>query len=275
MASTTTSWSTKTRLNHTIYTDKDIKLPHVNYERTVSTGQPISGYFRVESYWTEREANMKIPVQQVNTYEEYMAGCKEHEKCLGHFCITPRGTLLLPQKLSSTLGIMSNQYARMAENVYNRDSVRQEEEYRERLQLLMLGKSGKMRGDMPSGTVDCSARQIISLCWEMPPNHIAIPRMVAKNMRVLRVAKDPDTGLPLAHYIEDCLRTKEYSYNKQSQELVEVFDGDWVIVVRPPSLWAGNVQPMKVILWDHECFGISPSNADELHADHDGDEVQV
>mgnify|MGYP002713734647 CR=1 FL=1 len=258
MTSASTSFSSKPKLDHTIRTKVVQDLQANTYTRTVSAGQSILGSFRIESYCTEPLNNGYLPVQRVNTYEEYIAGCNEHERCLGHFCVTQRGTILLPQKMASTLGIMSNDYAKMAESVFNRDTPSQEIAYRDKLRSLMLGKSGKMRGDMVAGPVDSSAREVISLCWEMPPNHMAIPRMVANNMRVLRIGKDESTGLSLGYYIEDCLR-----------------EGDWIIAVRPPSLWAGNVQPMKVVLWDHECFGLSPSNADEFHADHDGDEMQI
>ena len=258
MASISTSLNSRPKLNHTINTKVVQNLPANTYTRTVSAGNSTLGSFKVESYCTEPIKDRYIPVQRVNSFEEYAAGCTEHEKCLGHFCITPRGTILLPQRMASTLGVMSNEYAKMAEAVFNRDGLSQEMVYREKLKGLMLGKSGKMRGSMVAGPVDSSAREVISLCWDMPPNHFAIPKMVAENMRVLRIKKDKETNLPLAHYTEDCLR-----------------EGDWIIVVRPPSLWAGNVQPMKVVLWDHECFGLSPSNADEFHADHDGDEMQI
>lgn len=244
------------------------KLPLISFTRTVSAGQPIKGAFRVERYCTESARGLCIPIQKVETYQEYIAGCTEHDNsCLGHFCKTPRGSILLPQKLALSLGVMSNDYAKMAEALFNRDTASQEAQYREKLRSLMLGKSGKMRGDMPSGPVDCSAREVITTCWQlevMSQNskndtlYFAVPRMVASNMKVLRVATDKETGLPLGTYVEDCLR-----------------EDDWIIVVRPPSLWAGNLQPMKVVLWDHHCFGLAPSLAEDFHADHDGDEMQI
>lgn len=263
MTSVSTQLTNRPKLDHTINTKVVENLSANTYTRTVSAGNSTLGSFRVETYHTEPTKDRYIPVQRVNTFEEYIGGCNEHERCLGHFCITPRGTILLPQKMASTLGIMSNDYAKMAEVVFNRDSQSQEIAYREKLKSLMLGKSGKMRGSMVAGPVDSSAREIISLCWDMPTddqehNHFAVPKMVASNMRVLRVEKDEKTNLPLGYYTEDCLR-----------------EGDWVVIVRPPSLWAGNVQPAKVVLWDHECFGLDPSNADEFHADHDGDEMQL
>ena len=257
MTSISTAPSGHVKVDHVIRTAVTNNLPPNTYTRTVSVGQPVLGSFRVESYRTEPLGNRKIPVQKVNSYEEYAAGCTEHERCIGHFCVTPRGTLLLPQKMVSTLGIMSNEYARMAEMVFNRDTPSQELVYREKFRSLMLGKSGKMRGDMVAGAVDSSAREIIASCW-VEGGYFAVPKMVAQNMRVLRIGTDEITGLPLNHYIEDCLR-----------------EGDTVLAIRPPSLWAGNVQPMKVLLWDHECFGVSASNTDEFHADHDGDEMQI
>ena len=257
MTSVSTTFSARPKLDHIIQTKVVNNLPANTYTRTVSAGQPVLGSFRIESYHTEPLGDRPIPVQKVSSYEEYAAGCIQHERCIGHFSITPRGTVLLPQKMVSTLGIMSNEYAKMAETIFNRDTASQEITYREKLRSLMLGKSGKMRGDMVAGAVDSSAREIIASCW-LEGGHFAVPRMVAQNMRVLRVGKDEITGLPLNHYIEDCLR-----------------EGDKVLAIRPPSLWAGNVQPMTVVLWEHECFGVSASNTDEFHADHDGDEMQI
>ena len=282
MTSSVGSRSTVNKLNHTVNVTQDTNLPYIYYERTISKGQPTSKRFKIKEYYTEQSRNIIIPVLKVSSYQEYAAGCSLHNnRCLGHFCVTPRGTILLPQKLVSTLGIMSNQYAKMAEDIFKRDSANQEQEYRQKLRSLMLGKSGKMRGDMAGGTVDGSMRIVLSLCWEIPPNHLAVPRKLASNMRVLRVSKDPSTGIPLAYYIEDHVREEECEIvnTKDSTGRISAiekvnFEGDYHMGVRPPSLWAGNDQPQKIVLWNHECLGISPSNAEEYHADHDGDEFQ-
>lgn len=258
MTSIATSFTERSLVDHRINTVISEDLPAITYTRTVSPGQPISGSFRVESYATRSIRGLTIPVQSVDTYQDYIAGCKEHERCLGHFCVTPRGTVLLPQKLATTLGVMSNRYAKMVESVYARDTFSQELDYRVKLRSMMLGKTGKMRGDMPAGAADTSGREVISICWDIPRLHFAVPRQVANNMKVLRVEKNNETGLYNKYYTEDHLR-----------------EGDTVIVVRPPSLWAGNVQPMKVVLWEHECFGLHPSHAAEYHADHDGDEMHI
>lgn len=258
MSSIATSFTERSLVDHRLHTVVTDDLPAITYTRTVSSGQPISGAFRVESYATRSISGIQIPVQRVDTYQEYIAGCSEHERCLGHFCVTPRGTMLLPQKLATTLGVMSNKYAKMVESVYTRDTPSQELDYRVRLRSMMLGKTGKMRGDMPAGAADTSGREVISICWNIPRLHFAVPRRVANNMKVLRVEKDKETGLYNKHYTEDKLR-----------------EGDFIIAVRPPSLWAGNVQPMKVVLWEHECFGLHPSHASEYHADHDGDEMHM
>lgn len=282
MTSSIGSRSTTGRLNHTITVTQDTNIPPIYYERTIAKGQPTSRQFKIKEYWTEQDKSLIIPVQQVDSYQEYAAGCNIHDnKCFGHFCVTPRGTILLPQKLVSTLGIMSNQYAKMAENIFKRDSPSQEEEYRKNLRSLMLGKGGKMRGDMAGGTVDGSMRIVLSLCWQIPSNHLAVPKKLASNMRVLKISKDSETGIPYAYYTEDHVREKESTIiNELSKDgkitaREEVsYEGDYHMGVRPPSLWAGNDQPQKIVLWDHECLGISPSNADEYHADHDGDEFQ-
>ena len=258
MTSFITTYSNSQDSECTISTSIAQDLPPNTYSRTVSDGKPVHGSFRVQSYKTQPLHNRSIPVQLVTSYEEYLSGCGQHsEKCLGHYCITPRGTILLPQRMATSLGIMSNDYAKAAEMVFNRDSPSQETAYRDKLYRLMLRKDGRMRGNMVAGPVDSSAREVIASCW-LNSQEFAVPKMVAQNMKVLRVGKDKSTGLPMGHYMEDSLK-----------------EGDTVIIVRPPSLWARNVQPAKVVLWNHECFGPSASSIDEFHADHDGDEMQM
>lgn len=50
---------------------------------------------------------------------------------------------------------------------------------------------------------------------------------------------------------------------------------DTVLVVRPPTLWQGSAQLMKVTLWDEVAIGLSPFNCSDYNADFDGDEVQI
>lgn len=257
MTSISTILTSKHKLDHTIYTQvRDDLSPNI-YSRTVAPGKSILGSFRIDSYCTVPLKDEELPVQKVNSFEEYIAGCSEHERCIGHFCETPGGNVLLPQRLASTVGIMSNDYAKAAEAVFKNDTRAQGLVYRETIKKLMLTKTGKMRGDMMGGATDSSARQIITSSWE-EPNNICIPRMVANNMKVLKVATDPQTNIPLGHYVEDTLK-----------------EGDFVLAVRPPSLWSGNNQPMRVVFWEHECFGPSASNLPEYHGDNDGDEFQI
>lgn len=268
MASTKSGYSNRSALAHKLQTVTVEDINPAYYTRVVSAGQEVVSCFKIESYRMVSAIRTPIPVKLINSYQEYMAGCTLHgERCLGSFCVTPRGTMLLPQKMASSMGVMSNDYAKMAEAVFNRDTPSQEITYREKLKTLMLGKKGAMRGNMPAGTVDGSAREVINNCWKLETMswnddndtlYFAIPRIVAQNMRVLRVGVDQDTGLPISTYVEDC-----------------VHEGDYMILVRAPSLWHGNVQPVKIVLWDHQCFGLSPSLCDDYHADFDGDEMQL
>lgn len=260
MASASSAYTihtSKTKLDHIINFKVYDALSPNTYSRTVSAGKSILGLFKPNAYSTQPLENRELPVQKVNSFEEYISGCIEHERCMGHFCVTAGGNILLPQRFSVVMGQMSNDYAKAAEAVFKNDTPTQGLVYRNTIKDLQLGKQGKMRGGIMGGATDCSAREVIASSW-VEPNTIAIPRMVAKNMHVLRIMKDETTGLPIGHYIED-----------------EVREGDWVIAIRPPSLWAGNDQPMKVVLWEHECFGPSASNLDEFHGDNDGDEMQI
>lgn len=244
------------------------ELEPTYYKRTVSAGNPVSGSLRISEFMTTQADGYTLRVLPVSSYQEYISGCRLHgSECYGHYCITPGGHILLPQRLATTLGVMSNDYARMAENLFERDTKAQEVVYRERLRSLMLGKEGGMRGGLSGGTVDCSAREVISICWHLEAmsmeqgggkHFFAIPSPVARNIRVLKVGTDEETGLPIGVYVEDCAH-----------------EGDHVLVHRPPTLWAGNVQPATLVTWDHACFGLQPSVAADFHADHDGDEMHL
>lgn len=257
MTSITSILTSKEKLDHTINTRIYDNLAPNTYTRTVASGKSILGLFRIDSYCTVPLKDAELPVQKVESYEQYISGCSEHERCIGHFCETPGGNILLPQRLASMVGIMSNDYAKAAENVFKNDTRLQGLAYRETIKNLMLKKTGKMRGDMMGGATDSSAREVIASSW-VEPNEFCVPRIVAENMKVLKVGRDTETGMLLGHYVEDTLK-----------------EGDFIMVVRPPSLWAGNDQPMKVVFWEHECFGPSASNLDEYHGDNDGDEMQI
>ncbi|KAJ0268804.1 hypothetical protein COL940_013041 [Colletotrichum noveboracense] len=50
-------------------------------------------------------------------------------------------------------------------------------------------------------------------------------------------------------------------------------EGDYVMLVRPPSLTWLSTQPMKVSIWDRPCVGIKPEAFTGFHGDFDGDEA--
>ena len=86
--------------------------------------------------------------------------------------------------------------------------------------------------------------------WDININEICIPDYVAETI--------------LVPYIEN-----GYYKNRNVKE------NDTVIVIRPPSLSASSVQPMKVKIWKRTCLGFCPENCKEYHADFDGDELQL
>lgn len=275
------------KASHIITKNSSSELQYIPFTRTVANGKSSSHSLQVLSYWTESCDNWPIPVQKCESYMDYMAGCKAHgSNCLGNYAVTPRGTVLMPSTLAKSLGVMVNDYARGAEGVFAREgavsnnrSSNQERQYREKITSLMLTKTGKMRGDMASSIVDGSAREVITQFWnkmtvenlnieqsgidmlkerKVDASFFCIPDMVAANMRVLRVKKDKDLDMMMGYYEED-----------------EVREGDWAIVVRAPSLGPRSVQPMMIVLWQHECFGLDPSFCDQYHADFDGDEMHI
>lgn len=256
MTSVASSRLSRSRVDHTLQYEIRNDLPPITYRRSVTKGGSTVGAFRVGSFATKHIGNVKLPVQFMPTYQDYMAGCTQHEGCLGHWCVTGMGTILPPQSLASSMGIMTNQFARLVEKVYSRDTKMQELDYRSGLRSMMLGKRGKMRGDMMSGHVDGASRMPIQQEWRISSLEFALPRRMAENMRVLRVPYNEETGLHSKYYREDHIR-----------------EGDYLIIERPPTLGPGNIQPMKVVFWEHECMGINPGRAKDFHADFDGDEM--
>ncbi|KAF5863563.1 hypothetical protein ETB97_009807 [Aspergillus alliaceus] len=196
----------------------------------------------------------KVKLTRVKTLEEYEAGCPAHDDCFGNMCRAPGGVVLVPQSLASSKGDTSNEYLKAAKLAFSGDG----EGYREALRTMNLKKTGHMRKDILGTTVSGSARLIIVPQVQFPEGTVALPRNIARLMRVPARARDPATGKLTDAIGERCVE-----------------DGDWAILVRPPSLTYFSTEPMRVRLWDIPTLGISPGEVGFWHGDFDGDEMHL
>lgn len=195
-----------------------------------------------------------VPTVRVRNASEYESGCSIHRDCFGHMCRAPGGCVMVPQGLAASKGESSNDYLRAAKMAFSGDV----DGYKETLRDINLKKTGHMRFDILGITVLGSARLIIVPQVQFPRGEVALPRNIARLMKVPARTIDPTTG--------------------QKTNIVgerQVRDGDWAIVVRPPSLTYYSTQPMRIRLWDTPTLGISPDDVGFWHGDFDGDEMHL
>lgn len=115
-----------------------------------------------------------------------------------------------------------------------------------------------MRHEILGTPVNGSARLIIVPQCDYGSGHVAVPRSIAESMVIPAASLDPHSG--------------EYSYSITERRLKA---GDWVILVRPPSLTHNSVQPMRVVIWEEPTLGISHDDVSMFHGDFDGDEMHI
>lgn len=223
------------------------------FKRRVYNGAPVTGYHMIKSMTPVAFGpNDKPQTVNVSTLYEYESGCKEHRDCYGHLCTVNGGVVLPPHSMSLRSGDIATEYNKAAKLVFSGDV----NGYIDAVKSTNLTKDGTMRLTMSTPTAG-SCRLIATPQWEFGTSCVAISENLASRMTVCRKATNAD-GSEDSVYVEDHLR-----------------EGDWVIVVRPPSLHFGNTQPMKVKYWKHDCAGIHPESFSVFHGDFDGDEIQM
>lgn len=190
-----------------------------------------------------------VPIQSLDEYE---AGCKLHDNCLGHVGKTDTGLLLPIQSLSVHTSTVSNDVLLAASQALGGTGKYHKEKYTEILKSSMKRKTGRMRKGIVNCHVDGSLRLIITPQWEFHTNVIAIP-----------------------HYLEGIRKACRLNKSTNKYKTLPVANGDRAIVVRPPSLSARAVQPMVIQFWNHTCMGISPDILKAFEGDYDGDEMHV
>lgn len=193
-----------------------------------------------------------IKTVNIKTLDEFEAGCKLHEQCLGHIGKSESGLLLPIQSMSVHNSTMSNDVYMAVSIALSGKSEYHKEKYIEKLRSSMKGKTGRMRKGILNAHIDGSLRMIITPQWQFPTNTIVVPQYLSGIWKVCRL--DYETNI----YIT-----------------LPVSDGDHAIVIRPPSLSSRAVQPMVIRFWNETCLGISPEILKAFEGDYDGDEIHV
>lgn len=195
-----------------------------------------------------RSNDRKFPlIHKVEGVEE--EGCKLHQDCIGHMGVL-NGVLILPQEsCANQHGLESEQAKRaiaVSSGLCNRD------EYQRWAEGTIRGKQGILRGEGTGFPVDGSIRMVIAPAPELAMDEIAVPAYVARR-----------TIVPYIHS-SGVVKTRHLQ------------EGDMVICNRPPCLWIGGVQPMRVMLDStRSCLGFPTLACEPYAADCDGDEVQL
>lgn len=195
-----------------------------------------------------------VDVMNVSTFEEYEEGCRIHPntKCAGHLCRTPHGNILPMQSLSVSTGVITNDVSRSAKFAFGGSNQYHSSKSKEVLLESMKGKTGRMRKGIVNCHVDGSLRMVITpqLLWSH--EWVAIPRYLSDKWTVV--------------YLDE----KQNKYKSRN-----VSEGDYAILIRPPSLSIKSVQPVRIRFWDKTCMGVSPYIVKAFDGDYDGDEMHV
>ncbi|KNZ50834.1 putative dna-directed rna polymerase subunit beta protein, partial [Puccinia sorghi] len=212
--------------------------------------------FRRPSKYAIRDIEGPVPSVSITNIADYETGCREHKDCYGHISVTPTGVKLVPGSLARRTTENRNLFNEAGKAALERTGKHATVRYQDFIRGIMLGKRGHIRGSMVSSPIEGSARLVIAPSWGLNYQEVSVPLSLAKNFKVISCTDDAGSSL---------LRYRE----------VPMKDGDWVILVRPPSLGHSNVQPFRVRIWDKPCLGLYPGHCSEYHGDFDGDEMQM
>ena len=219
------------------------------FERSVYPGAKVVGTHSISAARFSRfKEGEKFRTHSVNNLSQYEAGCAMHRRCFGHMCKTPSGTILPPQSMSMRTMEIATEYHAASRLAFAGN----EQAYVSKLKETNYTKKGTMRVTM-STPVAGSCRLITIPQW-YDKKCIMISPNLASRMRVSRKVYDEE-GNMCDSYIEKRLE-----------------QGDWMVIVRPPSL--KHIALLRVVFWNKECMGLHPETYSSLHGDFDGDEGQ-
>lgn len=218
--------------------------------RTFNGSSTKVGYIATAVKFKPFGSDHSMRTTQVSSIDDYSSGCRLHAGCFGHMCVTPQGNLLPPHSLSMRVGPITTEYLKAATMAFGDDQTR----YKHALKKTNYTKRGHMRNIM-STPVAGSLRLVAVPQIHFPRNHVCIPPELAESTLFCAHEIGVD-GKPTGRMVERCIK-----------------EGDYVMLVRPPSLTWLSTQPMTVRFWDRPCIGIKPEAFSGFHGDFDGDEA--
>ena len=238
---------------NTVATNTIADMKPQQFHRRIYNGADIGGVYKIAGIkFTKFKPEEKFRTYKVNTISDYESGCHEHAQCFGHMCETADRIVLPPQSMSMRTMEIATEYHAASRFAFTGNKA----DYINKLKETNYTKHGTYRVIM-STPVAGSGRLIATPQWEFGRSFIAISQNLASRMRVCRKVYD-ENGNVGGKYVETDLK-----------------EGDWVIVVRPPSLHFGNTQPMRIKFWNKDCIGIHPETFSMFHGDFDGDEAHI
>lgn len=228
-------------------------MERTHIERRVYGGTPVRrGYAVAAVKFQPFEHDHKLRCTSVRNLEDYSAGCREHANCFGHMCVTNEGNILPPHSLSMRSGPIATEYLKASMLAFEHNGPG----YITALKRTNYSKHGHMRSIM-SSPIAGSARLVAVPQVDLPRDVICLPRELMRTLIFCAYEKSDD-GEETGYYTERCLQ-----------------EGDYVLLVRPPSLTWESVQPVKVAVWDRPAIGIKPELFSAQHGDYDGDEAHI
>ena len=117
--------------------------------------------------------NREVLAEHTDSFEQYTLGCSVHEQCRGSFVKTAKGATLMPSGFVVVQGMFSNAFAKHAKEAFSAYERNPNDVYLEGLKNEMLTKHGYLRS-MNSGMVEGSARLVLSPCWTINEDEVAI-----------------------------------------------------------------------------------------------------
>ena len=166
-------------------------------------------------------------------------GCTDHQDCIGHLALV-NGILILPPEGCANRHGLVNDEAKMAMSVSM--GFCDKRGYAKWVEGTLRGKTGILHGDATGFTVDGSIRMVIAPSPELRMDQVGVPDYVARRTRIPYITP---SGIV---------------------DVRNLLDGDRVLCGRPPCLWLGGTQPMKVVITNHRtCIGFPTQALSLIH----------
>ena len=230
--------------------------PHVAHTLSAMYKCTVRDAYRVGSEYvpgmgvSEYEMKPLSPVrlQVVDSLAQYMTPCALHTHgCIGHM-VKWRGVTLPPSSLV-VLEPTPNELGCAIQALFDTED---RAAYHEALKVILNGKRGLFRDGCMSGKVVGSLRTVIVPAPGVPRGSLYLPRAACDKMTYPGIMSGSNVV-----------------------QRMQIREGQWVIAVRPPTLYYSSIRPYRVCMWDKDVIGLPIDHCSDIHGDFDGDEMQV